>query len=56
MAYILYTTYTEYKDIDLSDISWKPHLNHFLLQVFIHHSGCALLQPVYDSQRRTMKM
>ena len=40
-------------DIDLSDITWKPHLNHFLSHVFIHHSGCALLQPVYDSQRRT---
>ena len=40
-------------DIGLSDISWKPPLNHFLSHIFIHHSVCALLQPVYDSQRRT---
>ena len=40
-------------DMGLSDISWKPHLNHFLSQGFIHHSGCALLQPVYDTQRKT---
>ena len=38
-------------DIDMSVISWRPHLN-LLSQVFIHHSGCALIQPVYDSQRR----
>ena len=25
----------------------------FLVTSFIHHSDCALLQPVYDSQRRT---
>ena len=50
MAYILYTPYTE------SNVLFVFHLNHFLSQVFIyyiHHSVCALLQPVYDSQRRT---
>ena len=35
----------------MSVISWRPHLN-LLSQVFIHRSGCALIQPVYDSQRR----
>ena len=50
MAYILYTTYTKYKDIDLSDINGNLisiiscHMFLFIIQVVLYYNQFMIIR------------